>query len=106
VTPYISEDAKQGLKNYKYSGADYGIAYRIFFNPVCNYIVDHWMPASWAPNTLTTIGFLFTLVPYIMVFALWGSSMFATPTEISSWFYVFFGLSYFIYRMFDELDGK
>jgi|DEB0MinimDraft_12_1074336.scaffolds.fasta_scaffold124251_1 ethanolaminephosphotransferase len=106
VTPYVSEDAVRGLKNYKYAGADLGIAYELFFNPVCNYIVNHWMPETWAPNTLTTIGFLFTVVPYIMAFYLFGTTFSTNEEPIPSWFYYFWAVSYFMYRMFDEIDGK
>ena len=32
-TNYISDEATEGLKLYKYSGGDSGILYRYFYNP-------------------------------------------------------------------------
>jgi hypothetical protein len=39
-TPYITEEAAQGLKKYRYAGGDNGIMYRWFFNPVAIKLVS------------------------------------------------------------------
>ena len=39
-TPYLSEEAADRLKLYKYSGGDNGIVYRLFYNPVALKLVS------------------------------------------------------------------
>jgi hypothetical protein len=39
-TPYISEEAGEKLKTYKYAGGDSGIVYRCFYNPLALKLVD------------------------------------------------------------------
>ena len=39
-TPYIDENAKEGLKGYRYTGGDNGIAYRYCFNPFAKWLVE------------------------------------------------------------------
>lgn len=40
-TNYISDEAAEKLKLYKYSGGDNGIVYRYFYNPVALKLVDY-----------------------------------------------------------------
>ena len=39
-TPYLSEDAREKLKLYKYAGGDNGIVYRYFYNPLALKLVE------------------------------------------------------------------
>lgn len=67
------------------------------------------MPTWLAPNTITLIGFTFCLVPFVLLFSLWGTTFDKTDAEIAQsprWFYGFYGVCYFMYRMLDECDGK
>jgi len=90
------------LHNYKYSGKDLGIAYIHFYDPVASYLVT-LIPEWIAPNTLTFIGFLFTVMPICLLYMCIGAALIG---ESPSWFILLQGVSYFIYRMLDEMDGK
>jgi hypothetical protein len=68
LTPYIdSEERRQNLKDHKYSGSDCGLAYVYFYNPVANKLVE-CLPKNIAPNTLTVLGFIHTLIPMVLMF--------------------------------------
>ena len=41
VTPYISFEGAEKLKQYKYWGGDTGILYRLFYNPVSTKLVTY-----------------------------------------------------------------
>jgi len=40
-TPYIKEEWKENIKNYKYSGSDVSIWYTYISNPFCNWVVKY-----------------------------------------------------------------
>lgn len=100
--PYITPSAARNLKNHKYAGADNGFLYVYFYSPVANRLVE-LLPVTIAPNLLTLIGFLHTIVPFVImtIFAK-GSLM----THIPRWICFFQAWCYFAYRMLDEMDGK
>jgi len=52
------------------------------------------------------IGFLFTVVPFVYLFSVYGTSFSTDYEPIPGWLNIVFGISYFIYRMLDEMDGK
>ncbi|CDW80744.1 cdpalcohol phosphatidyltransferase [Stylonychia lemnae] len=101
-TPYISEDAAQKLKTYKYAGGDSGIAYRCFYNPLALKLVDY-LPDTVAPNLITLIGFMFNVIPFIVLFSAYGTDF---SGKIPIWFHIAIAISYLIYRILDEMDGK
>jgi len=39
LIPYLDEDAKKNLREFKYAGADYGFMYKHFWNPFANWCV-------------------------------------------------------------------
>lgn len=90
------------IKQYKYKGGDLGLTYRLFYNPVANWIIERF-PENIAPNLITLIGFFFTLVPCILMFSLYGLD-FNSP--VSGWFNIMVGICYLVYRILDEMDGK
>jgi ethanolaminephosphotransferase len=59
-----------------------------------------------APNTITLIGFFFSIAPGIVLFSKYGTSFENGDTPIDSWFFFFYAVCYFAYRMCDEVDGK
>lgn len=80
--------------------------YIYFYNPLANYFVE-FLPESLAPNVITLIGFVFSFLPFFVLFHFYGTSFIDYEgNEIPSWFFIFNGFCYFMYRMFDELDGK
>lgn len=92
------------MRNYKYYGGDDGILYKHCWSPLANKLVGgtpRWM----APNMLTIIGFIFTIGPFIWLFAAYGTQ-FTNIVEIPLWFFWVEFVTYFIARMLDEMDGK
>lgn len=41
-TPYIKEEWKDPIKNYKYRGSDISIWYTYISNPFCNWWVEYF----------------------------------------------------------------
>ena len=62
-----------------------------------------YLPDWIAPNTLTLIGFIHTIVPLVVLFAAYDFDMLG---EVPRWFFFFQAWCYFAYRMLDEMDGK
>lgn len=102
---YLCPQQCENLKLYRYAADDRGLAYIYFFNPVCNWWVN-FFPMWLAPNTITLIGFFFSVAPGIILFSKYGTSFENGDTPIDSWFFYFYAVCYFVYRMCDEVDGK
>ncbi len=52
---------------------------------------------------ISLFGFLCNLVPHILIGLVYGSD-FTGP--LPNWFYIFLGVSYFVYLEADNSDGK
>ena len=76
--------------------------YKFFYNPLALKLVEH-LPDTLAPNVITLVGFLFTVIPCILVFLLYGTNF---EGYVSPGFNIGMGISYLIYRILDEMDGK
>jgi ethanolaminephosphotransferase len=70
---------RENLKKYKYAGGDRGIMYIYFYNPVASYLVN-FLPKSLAPNSITLFGFIFSVLPCVLIFYLFGTS-FVNPND-------------------------
>jgi len=98
----MDEDAAHNLKGHKYSGSDEGLSYIWFYNPAATKCVS-CLPDWVAPNVLTLIGFIHTLIPMTLLFTIFGYDLMG---EVDSWWCVVQSWCYFFYRMMDEMDGK
>ena len=67
-------------------------------NKLVTYLPD-WI----APNVLTLIGFIHTIVPLAVLFII---ADFDLLGKVPNWFFFFQAWCYFAYRMLDEMDGK
>lgn len=52
------------------------------------------------------MGLMFMVIPNVLCFVLWGTTFENSPETMPRWFYLFFGVMFIIYRVFDEIDGK
>ena len=52
------------------------------------------------------MGFAFSAIPAIILFSCFGTNLYNDGEEIPRWFYFLQAVSYFMYRMLDEMDGK
>ncbi len=102
IRPIISEQAAVHLKQHKYSGSDCGLFYIYFFDPICKRIVE-LLPETIAPNTLTLLGFIHSVVPIFVLYSVFGTALIG---DLPIWMVLLATWGYFGYRMFDEMDGK
>ena len=94
------------LHEYKYAGGDTGILYPMFWDPAARTLVNY-IPTWIAPNVITLIGFIVATAPPVILFTSYGTKFQNEEgNEIPNWFFFYQGLSYFTYRMLDEMDGK
>ena len=108
LIPYLNEDAKKNLREFKYAGADYGFMYKHFYNPFANWCV-YQIPEWIAPNLITLVGFCTNLIPFTIVFTCYGTHLYNEDPvyeKIPKWLHVMAGVCYFLYRLLDEMDGK
>ena len=81
----MSKEARKNLLVYKYSGGDNGFVYKVFYNPVATKLVK-LLPDTLAPNVITTIGFLFSSIPFVLMVSLYGTH-FYNSEPIPSWLF-------------------
>ena len=101
-TPYIPLSNYENIQTYKYKGGDLSLTYKYFISPLCNKLLNY-IPVTIAPNTITTIGFLLNIFYFIITTistGLKGSSNISSITCYLS------ALSYFLYNILDNCDGK
>ena len=105
LTPYMDDTQKENLKIYRYAGGDKGYSYIHFYNPTATKIVEY-LPDNLAPNLITLIGFVFSTLPFVILFGSFGTNLENGDVPIPRWFFFLEAFCYFMYRMFDEMDGK
>jgi len=93
------------LHKFKYAGSDTGIFMKIFWNPLAIWCVDHTSEKI-APNIITLFGFLFTFGPFMYCITVYGTQIGDNAEQLPSWLIFVIGISYFFYRLLDEMDGK
>ena len=65
-----------------------------------------YLPETLAPNLITLVGFIFSLAPFFVLFGKYGTKMENGNIPIPNWFFFFEAFCFFMYKMFDEMDGK
>lgn len=85
IWPIINEEGAYNLIRHKYSGSDEGLLYKWFYNPVATKLVT-CLPDWVAPNLLTFLGFVHTIVPLIVMFSIGGFDLLG---PIPQWFFFF-----------------
>ena len=78
---------------------------KYFYNPVASKIVEN-LPENLAPNLITLFGFIFSSMPFFVLFKNYGISFENNGISIPNWFFFFEAFCFFMYRMLDEMDGK
>lgn len=89
----INEDVKKPISEYKYNGKDDSILYDKVISPLCQMIVNKWLPETLAPNTITVFGFFFNLVPFILL------AVTDDGTPVSPYLCVIQGLAILVYSV-------
>ncbi|CAE6433034.1 unnamed protein product [Rhizoctonia solani] len=99
--PYLSKEALDNLRFYRYSAVDK--------SPITKYVLRHWwdhaatyFPTWMAPNLITLSGLSFVLVNVACI-GLYEPDL---KTPGPTWLYLSFALGLFLYQTFDNVDGR
>ncbi|KAH0794847.1 CDP-alcohol phosphatidyltransferase family protein [Histomonas meleagridis] len=84
-----------------YHGEDHSICMRLFYSKFCDKVCT-FFPLTCSANLITTIGFVFELISFILTFVY--SKGISEP--LPSWVCVINGLFLFIYQTCDNVDGR
>jgi len=102
-TKYITEQGEKNLVTYKYVGSDASLLYKHFFSPLAQFLVDKVIPIWLAPNVITLVGFGCTLLPHLIILAMFPDQL-AGP--VPRWLCLFAAIGQFLYMNLDNADGK
>lgn len=58
---------QKGLENFQYHGKDDSIFYEYVMSPMCQWIVENWLPTKFTPNMITLVGLQFVLIPHLLI---------------------------------------
>ncbi|KAK9768775.1 hypothetical protein K7432_000295 [Basidiobolus ranarum] len=98
---YVSEEALNNLRFYKYAAEDKSYISQYILRHYWNYVVELF-PMWMAPNLITLCGLGFVVINLICV-------LIYTPdleTPAPSWVYFSFAIGIWLYSTFDNVDGK
>ncbi|RKO99268.1 hypothetical protein CXG81DRAFT_14743 [Caulochytrium protostelioides] len=97
----FSEKDIRGLHQYKYSGTDRSLLSTKVLNPYWWTNLVKIFPLWVAPNLITLIGLMFTVVCL-------GMQLSYAPDlgPVPAWYYYCYALGLFLYQSFDAIDGK
>jgi len=99
---YVSPKAEDNVRNYKYKCTTDSLVYTYLLGPLANYSLK-FTPPTVSPNTLTFLGFICNLIPFLMIQFTNADDM---SVNIPRWLCIFGGFSQFVYMNFDNMDGK
>lgn len=94
--PQLSDANIRALLSYKSSGEDRSLTYRYILSPYVYDVLIGYVPRTLAPNAITFVGFLCTLIAHVFVVTY--------PDSRSCVFGA--GCGQLIYMVLDNLDGR
>lgn len=90
------------LRNYQYKGGDSSPIYKYALSPLAQFCVETFTPRWVAPNVLTLLGLLLSLLSVIL-------TLIYDPLLIGNapwWVHLTTGINIFAYQTLDNMDGK
>ena len=101
---YLSPDARQNLPKYQYRGADHSLLYHYVLSPLAGWCVDHLVPTTVAPNSITLFGLVWMVTSYSLYW-------YFVPTleivqEPPRWIFLWNAIAMLAYQTLDNMDGK
>ncbi|XP_028034335.1 ethanolaminephosphotransferase 1 [Bombyx mandarina] len=107
---FLSEDKLKGFEKYKYNSVDTSVLSNYVMHPFWNWCVQ-FCPVWVAPNLLTFMGFLLTVLNFLLFsyydygfYALTGDN--ATKGRIPPWVWAASAVNLFVAYTLDGIDGK
>ena len=67
IKEYISEEGKQGIREFKYKGGSVSITYEYIWSPFCDWIVKKFIPSYVAPNTITLTASIIVMIAHLLM---------------------------------------
>jgi len=98
---YVSQEGAKRLLHYRYKGSDDSFMLKHVTNPLYNKWVLYF-PTWLAPNIITLIGLLFTVLGHCLV-AVYSPNL---EGPIPSWVSLYNAFAVLAYQAFDAMDGK
>jgi len=99
--PVLSTTEIANLKNYKYRGSDNSLLYHYLLSPLAQAIADV-MPDWVAPNVITLVGLLFSLLSFSLTLSFNPSF----GSDAPRWLSLVAAFCLFMYQTLDNVDGK
>lgn len=90
------EENQHKIVAYQYRGSDRSILYKHVFGKFSQFLVDEYVPEWMAPNLITTVSFIFSVIPHILLILAYGFSL---KTEVSTSFNFCFIVCIFCYMV-------
>jgi len=103
ATEFVSKEGEKNLRAYKYSGSDASLLYKHFFSPCAQFLVDHVIPPWLAPNVITLVGFMCTLIPHLIVLFGYSADLYG---DVPAWLCFVAAFGQLVYMILDNADGK
>ena len=100
--PYIKPELINNVHTYKPQSSCFSLYYNYILSPFCDWLVTLF-PTWLAPNVITLTGFFFNVFTHLWMLYKYGTS---TEGPFDSWFCDIIGVSYTIYNILDNSDGK
>jgi ethanolaminephosphotransferase len=100
---FVSPQGEKNLVAYKYVGSDASLLYKYFFSPCAQFLVDNVIPEWLAPNVITLMGFMCTLIPHLIILYMTGGTL---SGQIPSWLCFVAAFGQLAYMILDNADGK
>lgn len=88
------------MRQFKYKGGDLSLSYEYVWSPLAEKVLL-LIPNTWAPNTITLLGFLTHVLATLLLVSY---TPFNSPAP--SWTLFLYGFSVFTYQTLDNVDGK
>lgn len=106
---YLSPEMLAGLSNYKYSAIDTNPLSIYIMHPFWNRLVQ-FCPKWIAPNLITFVGFLLTVLAFMLLsfydFSFYASSENEAFPPVPNWVFFAAGVLIFVAYTLDGIDGK
>ncbi|KAH8741747.1 protein with 8 transmembrane domainshypothetical protein amino alcohol phosphotransferase [Cryptosporidium ryanae] len=87
---------EQKMRDYTYNQPETSPFYNNLISPLCDYIVDNYLPKWLTPNTISISGLLLATTSFLML----------NTIDTRREYYVLSSILWFLYGIFDNLDGK
>jgi ethanolaminephosphotransferase len=102
MSEVMTPEEVRGLIAYKYNGGDTSLVYKYLLSPFAQFLVDYCVPTWVAPNLITFIGLVFSLISFFLTLIY----NYDLGVNGPRWLPLVVAINLFIYQTLDNMDGK